>query len=227
MDRAYCALRRNPESRQVALQIWDPASDLPDENGSPVDPDIPCNVGALLKVRDGKLEWLQILRSNDFFLGVPYNFVQFTSLQEVMAGWLGLELGDYNHLCDSLHLYERNRTDVDSIGPVQAEFNTDSLAVSKDRSDQIFAALAYKAEAFTKPDVTARSLANLVEDFEAPQGFRNLLLLLAAEAARRREWSDHADYFVGECANPALKQLWERWYESRREHSVPGSRMYM
>ena len=60
----------------------------------------------MLKVRDGALEWTQILRSNDVFRGLPYNFVQFTMMQEIMAGWLNLRVGSYNQLSDSLHIYD-------------------------------------------------------------------------------------------------------------------------
>ena len=88
LARAYDALRHNPDSRQVVLQIWDAKADMPHEDGRPVFDDIPCNVVSLLKVRDGALEWMQVIRSNDVFKGVPHNFVQFTSLQEIMAGWL-------------------------------------------------------------------------------------------------------------------------------------------
>ena len=96
VTRAYEALRNNPDTRQAVLQIWDSSIDLPQPDGTPVDKDIPCNVMSLLKVRDGKLEWLQVIRSNDLFLGVPHNFVQFMCLQEIMAGWLGVECGAYH-----------------------------------------------------------------------------------------------------------------------------------
>ncbi|MGH3147740.1 MAG: hypothetical protein ACRDTR_18250 [Rubrobacter sp.] len=55
LERAYLALSKKPESRQVVLQIWGSGIDLPDENGEPANPDIPCNVLSMLKVRDGKL----------------------------------------------------------------------------------------------------------------------------------------------------------------------------
>ena len=108
LKRAYEALRLNPDTRQVVLQIWDSSIDLPRANGSPADRDIPCNVASLLKVRNGKLEWTQVIRSNDLFLGVPYNFVQFTCLQEIIAGWLNIECGSYNQISDSLHLYDQD-----------------------------------------------------------------------------------------------------------------------
>ena len=53
------------------------------------------------------------MRSNDVLLGTPYNFVQYTSLQEILAGWLDIGVGSYNHYSDSLHLYER---DIKKIG---------------------------------------------------------------------------------------------------------------
>ncbi|HET7538170.1 MAG TPA: thymidylate synthase, partial [Candidatus Didemnitutus sp.] len=42
--RAYHALKHNPDSRQVVLQIWDGKIDLPADDGVPVAPDIPCNL---------------------------------------------------------------------------------------------------------------------------------------------------------------------------------------
>ena len=87
LERAYRVLESEPDSRQVVLQIWDSRIDLPAPDGTPADSDIPCNVVAMPKLRDGKLEWLQVIRSNDMFLGVPHNFVQFTSIQEMLAGW--------------------------------------------------------------------------------------------------------------------------------------------
>ena len=89
LERTYQVLRHQPDSRQAVLQIWDSRVDLPDPEGNPSSPDIPCNVVAFLKVRNGALEWTQIIRSNDLFRGLAYNIVQFTALQEIMAGWLG------------------------------------------------------------------------------------------------------------------------------------------
>ncbi len=131
LERAYQALLHNPDGRQVVLQIWDPRADFPDSRGRPVNPDIPCSISSLLKIRDGKLEWMQVIRSNDLFRGVPYNFIQFTSIQEVLAGWLGIELGSYNQLSDSLHLYDGD-ADLLHIGVSGGvEKNSDSLGLPK------------------------------------------------------------------------------------------------
>ncbi len=69
LERAFHSLLQVPESRQVVLQIWDARIDLPDEQGQAMDRDIPCNVVAMLKVRNKRLEWMQIIRSNDLYRG--------------------------------------------------------------------------------------------------------------------------------------------------------------
>ncbi|MCP4975525.1 MAG: hypothetical protein GY931_05140, partial [Maribacter sp.] len=87
LEIAYLALSNNPETRQVVIEIWDPRTDLPDSKGDPVAADIPCNICSMPKIRNSKLEWLQVMRSNDVLLGLPYNIIQFTTLQEIVAGW--------------------------------------------------------------------------------------------------------------------------------------------
>ena len=103
--RACDALLAKPASRQVVLQYWDARADLPADNGDPRCKDIPCNVMSLLKVRNGRLEWTQIMRSNDLHRGLPHNLLQFSVLQEIMAGWLHVDVGSYHHWSDSLHVY--------------------------------------------------------------------------------------------------------------------------
>ena len=71
LKKAYQTLRSNSDSRQVVIQIWDSVIDFPDEDGTEAAPDIPCNICAMLKVRNGRLEWTQIMRSNDLFRGLP------------------------------------------------------------------------------------------------------------------------------------------------------------
>lgn len=217
LDRAYLALKNSPDSRQVVLQIWDPGIDLPDEEGRPAAQDIPCNLLSMLKVRGGKLEWTQVMRSNDLFLGVPYNFVQFTVLQEVMAGWLGLEVGAYVHLSDSLHVYEKDFTELKGFdGRVEIAPNTDSLRLPKSESDGAFATLERCLNAMTDDRLTERRMRELVKGDGLSEAFKNLLRIVAADSARRRDWIGLSEAAVGECTNGALLQVWEGW-SSRTE----------
>jgi thymidylate synthase len=211
IERVYEALRHNPSTRQAVLQVWDPTIDLPGADGAAAAEDIPCNVCALLKVRQGRLEWLQVLRSNDLMLGVPYNFIQFTTLQEVMAGWLGVEVGAYHHVSDSLHVYERDLETVCGSRPVALAPNEDSLAAPRDESDRIFRELSGAIERLADPAAAPSDVSCLGLRSPLQQPYRNLLLVVAAEAARRRNWGKLSAELIAECTNGGLVQVWERW----------------
>lgn len=214
--RASEALKNNPDGRQVVLQIWDAASDFPAGSGEPVSADIPCNVCSMLKLRNGRLEWSQIMRSNDIYKGLPYNFVQFTTLQEVIAGWVGAELGTYTHFSDSLHVYE---DDIElAFGSTRVPFvpNTDSLALPKAQSDAIWAEMNKRVDLLIANDITTRQLVSLARIEGAPQAFTNLMAVVAADAARRRKNFDGAHEAIALCENAALQMLWARWAERKK-----------
>lgn len=211
LEQAYLTLKHNIDTRQAVLQIWDPKIDFPDEHGQPVSQDIPCNIMALLKIRDGKLNWTQIVRSNDLYKGVPYNFIQFTSLQEVMAGWLSVEPGPYNQLSDSLHVYDGDFEDVATDLIVDVEQNSDSLTFPKEISERAFARLAQCIDIMLNPDLSQKELYSIIEQYDFPVAFQNMLLVVASEAARRKRWLDIAQKLMHLCSNPVLIQVWERW----------------
>jgi hypothetical protein len=48
------------------------------------------------------------MRSNDVWLGFPYDVFVNTCLQQILANEMQLELGTYTHHVGSLHLYEKN-----------------------------------------------------------------------------------------------------------------------
>ncbi len=210
--RACDALSSNPSSRQVVLQYWDPRSDLPRQDGVPSCADIPCNVTSLLKIREGRLDWTQVLRSNDLIRGLPTNFAQFTCLQEVLAGWLGVEVGTYHHWSDSLHIYSTDaaKFSCDPEIPSLAS-NTDSLALDMVRGETVILELYRRMVEMTAQDVGVKTLEGLVSFREAPSGYQNLLRVLGAESARRRDRHDQAAAMMQDCTNPQLLQTWSAW----------------
>lgn len=68
-------------------------------------PDVPCTVMFGWAIRNGKLEMYTHMRSNDLWLGVPYDVIMMTRLQLTLAWALGVEPGPYYHTAASLHLY--------------------------------------------------------------------------------------------------------------------------
>lgn len=211
---AYRALKVNPDSRQVVLQIWDGKRDFPGDDGKPRSADIPCNIVSLLKVRGGCLDWTQIMRSNDIFRGWPYNILQWTTLQEVMAGWLGLSLGTYHHISDSLHMYESDGKAAAHGGDC-AEPDMD-MRLPWVLSDAAWRRLELAADMIRHEK--RFSCAGLVRELKPimkalPSAYRILLSVMAAEGLRRRGDPEAAYRELGGSA-PALTAAW-RWTEAR------------
>ena len=211
LERACNALTAKPDGRQVVLQIWDPTLDLPKDDGEPADADIPCNICSMLKIRDGKLEWSQIMRSNDVFKGLPYNFIQFTTLQEVLAGWIGAEPGAYTHYADSLHLYEVDAENAFLSTQVLADSLPDSLALPKRQADPIWFEMNRRVDVLVGNGVSAKEYRNLARIEDAPLAFSNLMAIVAADAARRRGCIDGMNEAIAVCGSPLMRQLWFRW----------------
>lgn len=216
LEGAYRTLRHNPSSRQVVLQMWDPVVDAPTENGEPANADVPCNVGAFLKIRNGRLDWTQVVRSNDIYRGLPYNLVQFTCLQEVVAGWLGVEMGTYTHMCDSLHLYE---SDAETMS-IEAHYAVPidkkcrhSLALGKDDFDVVLAKLVHTLNRLSAEDLEREEFEDLRRAPDVPESYKNYIAVLAAEAARRRRWVSLDQKLLRDCTDPYLQVVWDRWMQ--------------
>ena len=213
LKRACSALQGNPESRQVVLQIWSPKADFPREAGEPASRDVPCNLVSMLKVRDGKLEWTQIMRSNDIFLGLPHDLLQFTSLQEIMAGWLGLELGSYNQVSDSLHVYEEDVPSLLEVDDVSHLENSDSIALPMADSEAAIVRIAGQVDEIIAGRVSQGDIVHMAAAEDIPSAFRNLRSIVLAEAVRKLGGHVEAEEIAAVNTNPALAFLWRRWSE--------------
>ncbi|MDP3071122.1 MAG: thymidylate synthase [Opitutaceae bacterium] len=211
--RAYHALKHCPDSRQVVLQIWDGKIDLPGNDGLPVSPDIPCNLVALLKIRGGRLEWTQVMRSNDIFRGIPYDFVQFTCLQEIFAGWLGVELGSYCHVSDSLHAYVRDLPKILTASPTEAAVDSANLRLSFDDSKDVFADIERAVERIVTIGSSSDELLAALHGSALPLAYKDMLAVLTAEGLRLRRKGDAYREAIAACVNPLYRQLWLRWLE--------------
>lgn len=215
LELAYRTLESNQESRQAVIQIWDPREDLPRNGGCPTAPDIPCNLCSMLKVRNGTLEWTQIMRSNDLFRGTPYNFVQFTTLQEIVAGWLGLAVGTYHQVSDSLHIYEN---DLETFGidhRVVRVINKDNLSLTWEDFQPVLNEMLELLSRLSEDDLRRVDIRHM-KNVELPDGYRNLLLVAAADSARRRGWYDEMDDFMESCSNTMLLTVWQKWLQRKR-----------
>ena len=104
VESAIEVLHKRPTSRQVVMQIWNSKLDL-DGNTN----DVPCNDLVMCKIRNGALNITVNNRSNDAIWGAyGANAVQFSMLQMYMAARLGVKVGRYTQVSDSMHVYQDN-----------------------------------------------------------------------------------------------------------------------
>jgi thymidylate synthase len=215
LSAAANALTANPESRQVCLVIFDPHLDIPGPSGRQRAEDIPCNVLSMLKVREDKLHWVQIMRSNDFWLGLPFNIVQFTTLQEIMAGWIGVGLGSYHHLSDSVHLYPEWEEPLVSLSATGAlPTNSDDFtAVDRTSSVRLLGEITSRLDSLVYGSEEEVKWGNLMPSDVWPDSYANLLRVILADAARRRGEHAFVQEVISQCSNPVLTLAWERWQD--------------
>jgi thymidylate synthase len=212
LRRAFEALRREPESRQVILQIWDPRSDMPTKNGGARSADVPCNLLSMIKVRRHRLEFTQIVRSNDVFRGLPYNLVQFTTIQEILAGWLELDVGGYAQLSDSLHVYERDlRTTLAPHRSSPSCFNTDTLALPYRTTQTAVRTLTSLVDDVIAKRLPHERMLRTLSTVRLPVAYKNIGLVLCAELARRDGAVAVSRAAISSCTNGAFVALWNRW----------------
>jgi len=118
---AAMIMKQNPNSRQIVVSMWrdqDLAVGL-----KKASKDIPCTLTLQFLVRDGALNLIVNMRSNDLWLGLPYDVFCFCGIQRLLADALNLKLGFYQHMAGSLHIYDRNREKAIEAAAPRA-FNT-------------------------------------------------------------------------------------------------------
>ena len=97
-------LKTEPDTRRAVISIWDPIIDL-----TYAGKDTPCNDMIMFKIRNGKLNMTVCNRSNDLIWGCyGANAVHFSYIMEYVANKVGVPVGVYNQVSDSLHVYTDN-----------------------------------------------------------------------------------------------------------------------
>ena len=104
----------NPHSRRLIVSAWNPA-DLPFENISPQDNArqgrmalAPCHTLFQFHVNNGRLSCQFYARSQDFFLGTPFNICSYALLTFIVAAETNLQPGDLIWTGGDVHLYKNH-----------------------------------------------------------------------------------------------------------------------
>lgn len=107
-DWAYDSLVADKDSRQALMRYNNTCHQY---NGNK---DLPCTFIQIFHIRNNKLMSTVMMRSNDIVSGMVHDIPSFTLFQWLMYLKLkankypDLEIGEYVHIANSLHLYERD-----------------------------------------------------------------------------------------------------------------------
>lgn len=130
-------LKRHPETRQAIVTMWH-GTDL--EHAKVLDKkDLPCTLTHQFLLRDGYLNMVTNMRSNDAWLGMPYDVYCNTQLLKLIASSLEVQPGSYTHNVGSMHFYEHNFEKINSI----LEMQESDLTISAPGSNSLGAVTSY------------------------------------------------------------------------------------
>jgi thymidylate synthase len=99
-------LKKKPDTRQAVVTMWE-ANDLMHAIAGD-HKDLPCTLSMHFVLRNKTLNLITTMRSNDAWLGLPYDVFAFTCILRLVAQAIGARPGQYIHQAASLHLYTRN-----------------------------------------------------------------------------------------------------------------------
>ena len=119
-------LKERPNSRRAVISAWNP-SVLPDESkthqenvraGKQALP--PCHYAMQFWIsnpgtENAKLSLMYIMRSNDLFLGAPFNIASYATLTHLMANELGIGVGDLIAVTGDTHIYSNHYDQVNEL----------------------------------------------------------------------------------------------------------------
>nr|AIA17794.1 Thymidylate synthase [uncultured bacterium] len=96
-------LQKDPSSRHGVVVTWDPAGD---GLGGANKANIPCPYTFTVNIMGGRLNMMNVVRSNDVILGLPHDAAGFCLLQLILAQKLGVKPGIYTHTIANAHVYD-------------------------------------------------------------------------------------------------------------------------
>ncbi len=112
---ALLQLLSDRDTRKAVMMIYEPNDSDPDSK------DNPCTLSLQFMIRGGALHLTVSMRSNDVWLGTPYDIAFFAFVQErMLVAYNAINLtpilmGSYTHFVGSLHCYERNWEEATSV----------------------------------------------------------------------------------------------------------------
>ena len=99
IDYVVAKLKDNPNTRHAAISIYD------GKEWDKYRHDTPCTYAVQFTILNNKLNMSVYMRSNDLWYGFCNDQYQFSSLQQLIAERLSMDLGWYYHHAHNMHIY--------------------------------------------------------------------------------------------------------------------------
>lgn len=101
VDNLIKTIKEDPTSRRMITTLWN-IEDLPEMALQP------CAFQTLWNINKGKLNCMLTIRSNDWFLGNPFNVAQYAALVHMIAQVTNYKPGRFTVCINDAHIYENH-----------------------------------------------------------------------------------------------------------------------
>ena len=98
-------LHNHQDSRRIILSAWNPM--LISDMALP-----PCHYAFQLRVYNNKLSGMLTMRSNDVFLGAPFNIASYALLIHILAKEVNMQVGELVYSVGDAHIYHNHFNQV-------------------------------------------------------------------------------------------------------------------
>lgn len=150
--------KENPDfvmSRRLKCEFWNPEDHLYENNHLAALP--ACHTGFQCMVDEDKLNLKFTMRSNDVFLGLPYNIASYATICHILAKLTGLQVGELVYDATDVHIYS-NHVEQVKEQMTREPFNLPNIVIPdikslddlKDLTARNFSMIGYESHPFLK-----------------------------------------------------------------------------
>lgn len=131
VDNLIKTIKEDPTNRRMVVTLWN-IEDLPDMALQP------CAFQTLWNINHGRLNCMLTIRSNDWFLGQPFNVTQYAVLVHMIAQVTGYKPGQLTVCINDAHIYENHIPQMQQqMGLVDLNDLTDTIKTNRECKPQL------------------------------------------------------------------------------------------
>ena len=131
VDNLIKTIKEDPTNRRMVVTLWN-IEDLPDMVLQP------CAFQTLWNINHGRLNCMLTIRSNDWFLGQPFNVTQYAVLVHMIAQVTGYKPGQLTVCINDAHIYENHIPQMQQqMGLVDLNDLTDTIKTNRECKPQL------------------------------------------------------------------------------------------